>query len=844
MPVSAGTRLGPYEILAPLGAGGMGDVYKACDTRLDRVVAIKFSKEQFTARFEREARAVAQLNHSNICTLYDVGPNFLVMELIEGETLAARLEAGKMPIGQIVEFGSKIADALAAAHAKGIVHRDLKPANIMLSRSGIKILDFGLAKSPGEETQTLTNAVIGTPAYMAPEQREGRPCDARTDIYALGLVLAEMAAGKRTPIGGRPQLELLPERLAHVLERCLAPDPEHRWQTARDVKSELEWAGRPAPGPVSAQRPVRAIRVWQAIAAASALALAALALVHFRGSPIEAPVVYTSILAPEKTSFDFKKNLGPVALSPDGKRMVFAATGEDGQSQLWVRSLDSDKAQPLPGTSNVQFPFWSPDSRWVAFFADRMLKKIDTRSGQLVPLAESPDANGGSWSAKGVIVFAPGIFAPLLKVSSEGGSTSKAVEEDVTMGRAHGFPWFLPDGEHFLFVTWGGAGHMNLRVGSLGSTASKVIGETDSNAVYSEGHLLYLRDHSLLAQHFDSRSLRFTREAVPIAGRVERFLDLISVGAFSVSATGLLAYQSGEGAGLRQLTWLDRAGTPLGTVGEPRAFFDIEFSPDRKTLAASAPDIVGNYDIWWYDIARGLPSRFTSDPAGEYWSVWSKDGKSVIFNSTRKGHYDLYRKSADGSGAEELLYTDDNDKVPVSWSPDGKHLLYFTGGGPRFELWLLPLTPERPGALLKAVSLHQTRFNECFPRFSPDGQWVAYTSDESGRHEVYVAPFSRITEKHQVSPDGGAWPRWRQDGKEIFYTGRDDQLMTADVRIGGQTVEVGAVHAGFGKVPSAGGYLYDISPDGQRVLAALPAERPKTAAPITLVENWTAALKK
>jgi Tol biopolymer transport system component len=836
--------LGPYEILAPVGAGGMGEVYQARDTRLDRVVAIKLSKEQFSARFEREARAAAQLNHPNICTLYDVGPNYLVMELIEGETLAARLEAGEVPTGQIVKLGSEIADALAAAHAKGIVHRDLKPGNIMLSKTGSKVLDFGLAKSPGEETLTLTNAVIGTPAYMAPEQRAGKACDARTDIYALGLVLAEMATGQRTPIGERPQLDSLPEGLAHVVERCLAPDPDQRWQTARDVKSELEWAGRQAPGPARAQGPVRAVRLWQGIAVTAMAVLAALVFVHFRGSPTETPVVYTSILAPEKTSFDFKTNLGPVALSPDGKHMAFAATGEDGQSQLWIRSLDSDRAQPLPGTSNGRFPFWSPDSRWVAFFADRMLKKIDTHGGQPVRLAEASGASGGSWSAKGVIVFAPGMFAPLLKVSSEGGSTSKAVEEDVAMGTAHGFPWFLPDGEHFLFVSWGGAGHMNLRVGSLSSTASQMIGETDSNVVYSQGHLLYLRDHSLLAQHFDSTSLRATREAVPIAGRVERFMELISVGAFSVSATGLLAYQTGEGAGLRQLTWLDSAGKAVGTIGEPLAFFDIEFSPDRKKLAASAPDMIGNYDIWLYDTARGLPTRFTSDPAGEYWSAWSKDGKSVIFNSTRKGHYDLYRKSADGSGPEELLYADDNDKVPVSWSPDGKHLLYFTGGGARFDLWLLPLTPERPGVPLKAVSFHQTRFNELSPRFSPDGQWVTYSSDESGRYEVYVSPFSRIAEKHRVSADVGVWPRWRQDGKAIFYIGKDDQLMTAEVRTSGETVEVGAARAVFGKAVSVGGCPYDISADGQRVLAALPAERRKTAEPITLVENWTAALKK
>jgi len=524
--------------------------------------------------------------------------------------------------------------------------------------------------------------------------------------------------------------------------------------------------------------------------------------------------------------------------------MVFAATSEDGKSQLWIRSLDSTGAQPLPGTQGGTFPFWSPDNRWVGFFADRMLKKIDTRVGQPVALAEASDGKGGAWSTKGVIVFVPATFAPLLKISSDGGSTSNAVDADVAMGTAHGFPSFLPDGEHFLFVSWGGAGRMNLRVGSLNSTASKLIGETDSNAVYSAGYLLYLRGQSLLAEPFDLKSLTATREAVPIAGRVERFLDLVVVGAFSTSATGLLAYQTGAGAEMRQLTWLDRTGKPAGTIGEPRAFFGIEFSPDRKKLAASAPDTVGNYDIWLYDIGRGLPTRFTSDPAGEYWAVWSKDGKSVIFNSTRKGHYDLYQKSADGTGTEELLYADDKDKVPTSWSPDGKFLLYFTGGGPRYDLWVLPLTPERPGAALKAKPLHETAFSEHFPRFSPDGRWVAFSSDESGRSEIYVAPFSRMTEKHQVSPDGGYMPRWRQDGKEIFFQKDDGQLMEAEVRISGEAVEIGAVRAVFPKAASASSYPYDISADGQRILAALPTQSRKAAEPITLVENWAAALKK
>jgi hypothetical protein len=679
----------------------MGQVFRATDTRLGRQVAIKVSQEKFTDRFEREARAIAALNHPNICTLHDVGQNYLVMELVEGETLAARLKRGKLSIQQTIQYGAQIGSALSAAHAKGIVHCDLKPGNVMLMKTGVKVLDFGLAKSAQDETLTVANAVMGTPAYMAPEQREGEACDARTDIYALGLVLSEMATGTRVQPGERPQLDSLPEKLGHVIERCLAPDPYDRWQGARDVKAELEWAAEPTGAPAPAPNSGRASRLWAAVAALSIVALAALALVYFREAP-ETPLRYTTILPPEKTSFDFATNLGPVAISPDGKRMVFAATGENGTSQLWLRALDAVSAQPLLDTEGGTFPFWSPDSRWVGFFAGGKLKKLDTHGGPLIPLADVVGAAaGGSWSPKGIIVFAPTTFAPLLKIASDGGNTSPAVAMDVAMGTAHGFPWFLPGGEHFLFVSWGGAGRMQLRVGSLSSTASTVIGEADSNAVYSEGHLLFLRENSLMAQPFDLRALRTAGQAVPVAEHVERFLELVAEGAFSASATGLLAYRTGADAGVRQLTWFDRLGKPLGTVGEPRTFFDIQFSPDRKTLAASAPDAVGNYDLWMYDVGRGLPTRFTFDPAGEYWAVFSLDGRTVIFNSTRKGHYDLYRKPAKGAGGEELIYADDADKVPTSWSHDGKFLLYFTGGGRRFEMWVLPLTPERPGASLR-----------------------------------------------------------------------------------------------------------------------------------------------
>lgn len=383
---------------------------------------------------------------------------------------------------------------------------------------------------------------------------------------------------------------------------------------------------------------------------------------------------------------------------------------------------------------------------------------------------------------------------------------------------------------------------MSLKVGSVSSTSTQLIAETDSNAVYTDGHLLYLRDNALLAQPFDLKSLRTNGEAVPVAQRVERFGNLIGAGAFSVSGTGLLAYQTGGNRDLKQLTWLDRQGRPLGTVGEPKVFFGIELSPDRRNLLASFPDAGGNYDLWMYDLARGLPSRFTVDPAGEYWAVWSPDGKTVIFNSTRKGQYDIYRKPSNGAGPEELIYADDAAKVPTSWSPDGRNLLYFTGGGPHFDLWELPLTPQGPGTALHAFPMVPPRFNEKNARFSPDGRWVLYASDESGRSEIYVAPFSRPAEKHRISAGGGVSARWRQDGREIFYQALDGQIMAAEVRINAETVDVGAVRAVFGRTTHPGGYPYDVSADGQRMILAMPVQSLKTAEPITLVDEWTTLL--
>jgi Tol biopolymer transport system component len=515
------------------------------------------------------------------------------------------------------------------------------------------------------------------------------------NIYALGLVLSEMASGKRALQGKRPALDALPERLAHVIERCLEHNPDDRWQTARDVRAELQWAARPASGAESPS-PSKSPPLKAAAVAALLIALVALGFVHFRERPPEVRVVRSTILPPEKPTFSFPTSRGPVALSPDGRRMAFAATAEDGKSQLWVRLLEAETAQPLPGTEGGAFPFWSPDSRFVAFVMDGKLKKIDTQGGGPVTLADAGTGQHGSWSPNGTIVFSKDA-GTLWKISSTGGNALRATAPDDRGETNHWAPWFLPDGEHFLFQSRG-----NLLVGSLSSTASKIVGEATSNVMYAEGRLLYLKGTSLMAQPFDVKALRTTGEAVPLVQDVEGFTSPGISGIFSV------------------------------------------LSPDRKSLAASALDASGNQNLWIYNLGNGVATRFTNDRFAEVGAVWSADGTTIAFSSQRTGHTGVYRKPANGSGPEELLYADDTAKTPTSWSPDGKFLLYYTStDGPTLaDVWLLPLTPQPPGAPLKAVPFIQTPGNERFPQVSPDGRWVAYDQDTlQGRQIFVVASF-------------------------------------------------------------------------------------------------------
>jgi len=879
-----------YKIKSKLGEGGMGEVYRATDTKLGRDVAIKVIPDAFArdadrmARFRREAQVLASLNHPNIAAIHGVEENALVLELVEGPTLAERIAQGPIPLEEALGIAKQIADALEYAHEKSIIHRDLKPANIKLTPEGqVKILDFGLAKALANESlagdseasptltmrATMAGVIMGTAAYMSPEQAKGKAVDRRADIWAFGVVLVEMLTGRSmfscetvsetlaAVMMTEPDVSALPPLPAGVrtlIRRCLTKDPRKRLRDigeARVLLDERELAmAEPAamPAPAPAAPPVRRPLGWMIAAAVLGLAAIVIAAIHFREKPAELPVVRFPLWPPDKTVFTLSVAAPASAIvSPDGRRIVFSATSGDGKTQLWVRSLDALTAQPLPSTDGGTAAFWSPDSRTIAFAADGKLKKIDAAGGPPLTLTDAPNLRGGSWSPEGVIVFSPDTAATLMRVPSAGGAASPATKFDTARGEStHRFPWFLPDGRHFLFGAGSvGGDHKQVMVcvGSLDSPTSKVLLEADSNAIYSQGYVLFLRATTLMAQPFDAKKLALAGDAAPLAEHVQHVFTTPSTyfGLFSASASGLLTYQTGAELSNIRLTWLDRNGKRLSTVGDPADLGEMRLSPDQKNASVAVTD-GSNTDIWIYDLVRGLRTRFTFDPAVERQSVWSPDGRSIAFNSNRKGHYDLYRKSADGTGAEELLYADNLEKDPDGVSPDGKFLLYSATGNSKTasDVWVLPLT-----AGAKPYPLVQTPFAEADGQFSPDGKWVAYTSNESGRYEVYVIPFApgggAPGGKRQVSIAGGGINRWSRDGKELFYIGLDLKLNVAEVGAKGGSFEAGQVTPLFGNL---GSLVYDVATGGQRFLAVMPPEQSTEAQPLTVVQNWAAGLKK
>jgi len=865
----------------------MGEVYRARDTRLERTVAIKILPPQLSndavrkQRFEREAKTISSLNHPHICVLYDVGHqdgiDYLVMECVEGETLAKRLEKGALPLEQVLKIGAQIADALDKAHRSGVVHRDLKPGNIMLTPTGAKLLDFGLAKpaAPLATGVTLTAAskqspvteqgtILGTFQYMSPEQIEGKELDGRSDIFSLGAVLYEMLTGQRA-FQGKSQLSvasailekeaapistvkpMTPPALDHAIRRCLAKDPEERWQTARDVALELKWIAE-AGSQSSAATPVKDRRnsEWLTMAALVVTAAAAVTLgvLYARRPATDAPVARAYIKPMVNSSFIFSGTAAGFALSPDGRLLAYVASTPDGKSVLWLRPIDFLQAQPLPGTEGATYPFWSPDSRFIAFFAGGKLKKIESSGGPSFTICDASDGRGGTWNRDGDILLTPAVNSTLFRVSSSGGPLIPVTTLDPSKNETtHRWPYFLPDGRHFLYFTGSVFSPRetltnSVLLGSLDSKESKLLLHSHTNAIYASGHILFMRQFTLMAQPFDTTSLQLTGDAVPIADPVQEGRS-VAKGVFSASENGLLTYVEGASGADRQLEWFDRDGKEMGAVPGADAYAGVRISPDGKRLAYYL-DSAG-YDIWSFDIARGLKTALSfgsGSGQGNLYPVWSPDGRRIIYTSYRNGKYGLYLKASDGSGTEEpLLETVDRIRFPTDWSPDGKFLTYIEGAQGGWAIWMLPLDGER-----KPFLFHKSQFAEREASFSPDGKWVSYCSNESGDYKVYVVPFPGPGGKWQVSPTGGCGPRWRRDGKEIFYLSSDNKMMATEVKASGSSFEVGATHALFGTRPYGVFGRFDVSADGQRF--AIPYEAGQPSAAITLVVHWPAELKK
>lgn len=875
-----GKELGHYQVLSLLGAGGMGEVYLAEDTRLKRKVALKLLPAELTAnrdrlrRFEQEARTASSANHPSILTIYEIGQvdekHFIATEFIDGDTLRQRLTRGRMEVSSALEVMVQVASALVAAHEGGIVHRDIKPENIMLRRDGlVKVLDFGLAKLTESSTaglssnaptrarvNTETGMVIGTARYMSPEQARGQKVDVRTDIFSFGVVFYETIMG-RGPFEGETASDVVaailkseplpladgaqevPRELEHIISRALRKDPERRYQVVKDLLLDLEdLKQRPSEVSVPAKRPL-AHRGWIAATALLLVVTLAVAIAYFQRAPVEVRAVRTSILPPEKSSFNSIGDAGSLTISPDGRRLTFVAPTAEGKDLLWVRSLDALSAQALTGTEGASFPFWSPDSRFLGFFADGKLKKIEAAGGPVLTLCDAPVGRGGAWNRDGVIVFAPDTAGALQRVSAAGGAPSAVTQlGDARSGTTHRWPYFLPDGQHFLYLSRGatvGESETGAEyVTSLESKESKLLLRASSNIAYAQGYLLFLREGTLMAQAFDAKRLETSGDAFPIAVGVQSE-PAMARGVFAVSDNGVLAYQTGSGKHGSQLAWFDRNGKQLGVLGDLAIYNYPQLSPDEQRAAVSIVDPQnGNSDIWLYEVARGLKTRFTVDPADDRSPVWSPDGSRIVFSSNRKDHVDLYQKSASGIGSDELLLESELDKYPTSWSPDGRFLLYSTvDPKTKLDLWVLPLGEDR-----KPFPFLQTEFNELNGQFSPDGRWIAYTADESGRNEIYLAPFPGPGGKQQISTSGGRQPRWRGDGKEIFYLAPDNKLMAAEINGQGASLVAGAVRPLF-EVP----YVYDVTADGRRFLVNTVVEQ-KASVPITLVVNWTADLKR
>jgi len=908
MPLSAGSRLGSYEIVAPLGSGGMGEVYRARDSKLGRQVAVKVLPEGFSrdtdrmARFERESRVLAALNQTNIATIYGVedsgASRALVMELVEGPTLADRLRTGPIPVAEALPIARQICDALEYAHEHGVIHRDLKPANIKVTPDdSVKVLDFGLAKAlEGDPASidiatsptmsrmaTQAGILLGTAAYMSPEQAKAKSLDRRTDIWSFGCVLYEMLTGTMAFRGETvtdtlaavikedPDWSKLPAdtpvRVRVLLQRCLQKDPKQRLRDIGDARISLDEviAGAPdAASPLAAVAPLaKPWRAWAAtgLAGIFAVSTALFGFLYLHKAPATTPdVARFEIPLPDRAA-----SSGVLEISPDGRKLAFIARGSDGQTRVWIRSLDTIDVRPLDGTDGAGDAFWSADSRSIAFAIPGKLKKIEAAGGPPLPICDISNLIGGSWSRSDEVIF--GTVDGMVQVAGSGGNAVPLTE-----GTAAVFPAFLPDMRHFFYTRPGG--NPNQTGIYLASTdtkpteqpATRLLADI-SPTIYSPssdpavGYLLFLRGASaiggagtLMAQPFDPQHLKLAGEAVPIAE---------GVSLFSASSTGILVYSKGSQAGTLvgmrgivqgQLTWFDRDGKVLGTFADPGSYRTLALSPDGKRIAfdRADPQNPNVRNLWLYEFARGVTTRFTFDSAAEFDPVWSPDGSRIAFTSARGGVFDLYQKTSDMAGEDEALYKSEDAKASSSWSPDGRFLLYFNPVPP-IRQWLLPLGGS--AADRKPVRLDNSEFDEAAGRISPDGRWVVYGSGESGRQEIYVRPLdlpgaakssspasTPVSGKWMVSKDGGTSPLWSRDGKEIFYLSAvGGMAMTVPVNTSG-VFQAGIPKPLF-KVPP-GVLFWDVTSDGKRFVMAAPANATTASQPFTVVLNWQSALKK
>ncbi len=866
MALEAGIKLGPYEIIEQAGAGGMGEVYKAKDTRLDRIVAVKVLPATFAlnddikARFEREAKTISSLNHPNICTLYDVGKqdglDYLVMEFIEGETLSEKIKQGPIPMKEFLEISIQIADALDKAHRQGLIHRDLKPGNIMLTKDGAKLLDFGLAKMqmdnsvPGVQSITQTTPLtgvgilLGTMQYMAPEQLEGKEADTRSDIFSFGAVMYEMATGTKA-FGGGSQATLiasilkdepksvsiispqLPPLLEQTISQCIDKDPDQRWQSVGDLKRSLQWiadgkVGSATHSLIPENRSTRETITMVGMICFF-LVSATLAYIHFKSDNSKGQTVRAVIVPPTNAEVQSFGG-GHISISPDGSKLVFLAKDTaTGDNLLWVRQINSLSAVPLQGTKDAIYPFWSPDNRYIGFFADSKMKKIPAIGGPVLTLCNTEDdPRGGSWNRDNIILYAPSITDPIYKVSAAGGEPVAVTEMDSTLNEnSQRFPEFLPDGNHFIFfsrVSGGNGGERDaVCLSALNDPTVHRLFLAKSNAIYVDDYIYYMRDDFLMVQPFDENSFELTGDPFPIAEEVI-FVNRFNKGSFTVSQNSELYYEKGTATDGSLLLIRNRNSVEVDTVLSGELYFSAEFTPDEQTIVITyVEDAGGDADVWLYDFNRTIKTRFTFEKSADYLPIYTPDGSHIVYASnkldTTNSLQDLFIKDANGIKPESLLIADDKANIfPCTFTPDGKTLIYQQLENSSWELWTLDMETG------ETESIFDSTEDVTWGMISPDGRWLAYQLTKDNKDAIYITTFPKPLGKWQVSKGVGYLPRWNQNGQELFYMNNNNELCAVEINGESDFLKIGKIKPMFQLNPLIPGKVYVPFNDGERFI--------------------------